>query len=272
MAQDTHKLKVTDCPTYSDFFERFNKGLHKRMGDIVRPDQAISHEILKVVVNLVDQDWESALPPHKLDLALEGAFYTITFTLALRGKEVSLVELRGIRKCWSQGLNHETPHVIIALLGRFKNEIGESHHLMPVLVSTPRGLEPGKWVKRVLEAYEQRNIYSGYMFRKSDSMKKKAKEMERRFHDRLLQIQREQSRLISPELDVVEEYGVLRSFRRGATSDVTNQGAHPSVIELNGRWRKSYQSGASRPSVTIRKHYTDVRLTLNPLLAFSKHL
>jgi len=272
MAQDTHKLKVTDCPTYSDFFERFNKGLHKRMGDIVKPDRAISHELLKAVLNLVDRDWEEAPQGAKLMIALEGAFYSIAYALALRGEEVSLVELRGIRRCWRQGLDHETPHVVIALLGRFKNEIGECHHLMPVLVTTPRGLEPGKWVKRVLDSYEQINVVSGYMFRNPDGTKMKAKEMEPRFHDRLFCIQREQPRLISPELDAVEEYGVSRSFRRGATSDVTNQGAPPHVIELNGRWRKSYQSGASRPSVTIREHYTDVRLTLNTLLAFSKYL
>jgi hypothetical protein len=110
------------------------------------------------------------------------------------------------------------------------------------------------------------------MFRSPDGTKMKAKEMEPRFHDRLLRIQREQPRLISLELDAVEEYGVSCSFCWGATSDVTNQGTHHNVIELNGRWRKSPQSGASHHSVTIRDHYTDVRLTLNPLLAFSKYL
>ena len=154
MDQDTHKLKVMDCPTYSDFIE-----LHKRMGDIVRPNCAISQELLKVLLNLVDRDWDEAPPTHKLGLALEGAFYTIAFTLALREEEVPLVEIRGIRKCWAQGVDHETPHVVIAPLGRFKNEIGECHQLMPVLVTTPRDLEPGEWVKRVSDAYEQRHIY-----------------------------------------------------------------------------------------------------------------
>jgi hypothetical protein len=234
MAQDTHKLKVTDCPTYSDFFERFNKGLHKRMGDVVQPNRAISHALLKAMLGLVEQDWQGALGGDKIKFALEGAFYTIAYTL--RGEEVPLVEMRGIRRCWAQATTHEDPHIVIALLVRFKNELGECHHLMPVVFET------------------------------------KAKEMEPAFYDRLLRLQREQPGLITPELDVVEDYGVSRSFRRGATSDVTNQGAHPNVIELNGRWRKTHQSGASRPSVTIREHYTDVRLTLNLLLAFSKHL
>jgi len=102
------------------------------------------------------------------------------------------VELRGIRRCWDQSLAHEQPHVVIALLGRFKNEVGESHHLMPVVYHTPRGLEPGKWVKRVLDEYERLNIQSGYMFKNRDGTKIKIKDLEPKFHDRLLRVQQEQ--------------------------------------------------------------------------------
>jgi hypothetical protein len=41
MAKDTRKLMVTKCPTYGEFFERFVKGMHKRMGEIVKPDRAL---------------------------------------------------------------------------------------------------------------------------------------------------------------------------------------------------------------------------------------
>ncbi len=78
--------------------------------------------------------------------------------------------------------------------------------------------------------------------------------------------------LIAQETDIQEEYGVSRSFCRGGTTAVTNNGAPPMVIELNGRWRKSHQGGARRPNVTIREHYTDVRLVLDQLLEFSRFL
>jgi hypothetical protein len=35
MAKDTRKVRVTKCPTHSDFFDCFNLGLHKCMGDII---------------------------------------------------------------------------------------------------------------------------------------------------------------------------------------------------------------------------------------------
>jgi len=272
MAQDTRKLRVTACPTHSDFFERFNKGLHKRMGDVVRPDRAISHGIVMALMRAVDRDWEAAAPHQKLEFALEGALYVISFTLALRGEEVPLVEMKGIRKHLEAGKNHEDPHVIIALLGRFKNEFGECYHLMPIVWVTPRGLQPGLWVERVLSAYDRLNIRAGYMFRNADGTKGKIKMYESKFHDRLLEIQRNQPSLLAMDVDVIEEYRLSRSFRRGGTSEATNEGAKPNVLELNGRWRKKHQSGASRPNVSIREHYTDVRLTLKPLLAFSKFL
>ena len=108
---------------------------------------------------------------------------------------------------------------------------------MPVLCSTPRSLEPGKRVQRVMEAYAWHNIRSGYMFHNADGTKLKVKTMELKFHERLCEIKMFRH-LIYPEVEVSEEYGVSRSFRRGGTSEATNQGAPPHVIELNGRWRK----------------------------------
>ncbi|MFN9978286.1 MAG: hypothetical protein ACK53Y_00140, partial [bacterium] len=63
--------------------------------------------------------------------------------------------------------------------------------------------------------------------------------------------------------DVYEEFGILRSFRRGATSETANQGGPPDVIDANNRWQKVMKSGASHPSLSMREHYTDVRMTLD---------
>lgn len=272
LAKDTRKMMVTTCPTYGDFFERFVRGMHKRMGDIVRPDRALSLLLTLELIKEVDHDWMQAPPPKKQFFALEGTFYTLAYTLALRGEEVPLIELAGIRKNWDMGLNHATPHIVIALIGRFKNELGESHHLMPVLCETPAGLQPRKWVERVLLGYSAQGISNGYMFRNQNGTKLKPGAFEPKFHSRLERIKHRCPHMISPETDVPEEYGVSRSFRRGATSEATNRGASAETIELIGRWRKSHQSKASRSNVTIREHYTDIRLTVCRFLEFSKHL
>jgi len=83
MAKDTRKLQVTQCPTYSDFFECFCKGMHKRIGDIVCPDRALSHDILKQIMEAFERDWTNAPEQDKLKCTLEGAFYLLAFVLAL---------------------------------------------------------------------------------------------------------------------------------------------------------------------------------------------
>ncbi len=78
--------------------------------------------------------------------------------------------------------------------------------------------------------------------------------------------------LLTSVEDVSEELGIYRSFRRGATSEAVNAGVPPDVIDANNRWRQVHKAGVSKPSMTMRQHYTDVRLTLNHLLHFSKAL
>jgi hypothetical protein len=46
LAKDVRKMTVTKCPTYGEFFERFLRGMHKCMGEISRPDRALSLELM----------------------------------------------------------------------------------------------------------------------------------------------------------------------------------------------------------------------------------
>lgn len=50
LAKDTRKLVATKCPTYGEFFEHFMRGLHKRMGKIVRPDRALRLGLIKDIM------------------------------------------------------------------------------------------------------------------------------------------------------------------------------------------------------------------------------
>lgn len=273
MAKDTRKLVVTECPTYSQWYEKCIKGMHKRLGDDVRPDRALSFEILLAMFDLLDKEWLSPMSdPQRLALALEASLYVIAYTLALRGEELPLVHLGALRRHWDHGSSYKVPHVIIPLLGRFKNEVGESFHLMPVVAETPGGLKPRLWIGRAIQEYEKKGILSGHFFQNSRGERLRMSDLEPPFFDRLESVHHLHPSLFSHDCNVSEEYGLSRSFRRGATSVATNRGATNETIEANGRWRKSHQSGSRRPNVTIREHYTDIRLILDQLLTFSQHL
>ncbi len=145
MAKDTKKLTVTKCTTFGLWFEKFMRGCHKKMGEIVCPDTALSIEILLEMFKLLEHDWLQGTV-ERFAIAMEGAYYAIAYCCALRGEELPLVDLAGIRKHWSTSTTSSTPHVTVALLGRFKGETGENYHLMPIVPRTRSGIDNQKWV------------------------------------------------------------------------------------------------------------------------------
>jgi hypothetical protein len=157
MAKDTRKLTVTKCPTYGLWFEKFMRGCHKCMGDIIKPDRALSTAILLEILSILNSEWNE-WPDHKLELAVEGAFYVIAFCCALQGEELPLVDLHGITKHWLQSTTSEPPHIVIAILGRFKGELGENYHLLPIVTITSSGIDNKLWIGRLLEEYAKANI------------------------------------------------------------------------------------------------------------------
>jgi len=271
MAKDVRKLTVTECPTYGDWFEHFMRGMHKRMGEISRPDRALGLDVLKEIFCWLEREWNHPLT-NKMKLAREGAFYLIMYCCVLRGEEVHMTNLTGIRKHWEAGAEHDHKHVVIALLGRFKGETGEAYHLLCLVDVTSHGLEPRKWVGRLLIELEKVGVTSGPFFRDDQGNKVHASFFEQKFFERLEQVKLTKPHLLASVGDIEEEFGVSRSFRRGATSEAVNSGLHPDVIDANNRWRKVHQAGANRPSLAMRDHYTDVRLTLQQRLRFSRAL
>lgn len=74
-------------------------------------------------------------------------FLCYSVLLCLEGRTSNLGRpVYSIKKHWGAGEEHELHHVVIAILGRFKGETGESYHLMPIVARTERGLEPRKWM------------------------------------------------------------------------------------------------------------------------------
>jgi hypothetical protein len=230
MAKETRKLTVTKCPTYGEFFERFVRGLHKCMGEIVRPDRAISIEIMKELCNELERDWEWNVA-NRLVITMEATFYLVAFCCALRGEEVPLVDLHGSFKHWEDGEKGILPHVVVPLLGRFKGKTGENYHILCIVSTTNHGLEPRKWIGHLLHKYQEQGIRNGPMFRDNYGRRMKSTFLEPKLLDRLDRIKDQKPFLMPSVDDVYEEYGIFWSFRRGATSEAVNQGVPPEVID-----------------------------------------
>jgi len=273
--QATTKLYVTSCPTNSQWFGSFVKGMHRRMGDKTVPDLAVSSEAMIALMGLFEAEWVAAGSEGEREGIMFPALFAITAYLgALRGEEVPLMDLAGIRKYYSEATNHKKfPHVPVALLGRFKHDGLEKYHYLAVAVKTNSGLAIKPWVDRMLAFYEQRGIRSGRVFR-NQTTGSPAKQGEYEFPilSRLVEIQERGDGVIPITDDVFEAYGVRRSFRRGATSQARVVGVPQDVIEENNRWSAAEKGKGRATSSGMLMHYTDIRLAIGIVVKFSSAL
>jgi hypothetical protein len=276
VARDTVKLFHTTCPTHCDWFERFTKGMHERMGDLVKPDLAISIEQMHALMENYERRWEIVSDDSNAQQAVvfPALFSVVAFCCALRGEELPLLSLCGIRRHLERGRTHPThPHVVVALLGRFKSEVSQKYHLMPIVLITKTGLEPGLWISRMVKWYEDKGIIRGWVFRNfKTGDAARASDYEWDILQELEKIQRDSPEILDGSVNVLEEYGVSRSFRRGSDTHALNQGVSITDIERNNRWRSVEHAGSKQVVLRMVHHYEEVSQMLKSLLRYSEPL
>ena len=275
VVRDTAKLFHTTCPTHGDWFERFSKGMHERMGDKVKQDLGVTIQVMHVLMAKYDRRWALAGDNRAKQEAVvfPALFCVVCFCCALRGEEAPLMHLVGTRLHLAEGLRHPSmPHVVVALLGRFKTEVSQKYHLMPLVPVTATGLEPAKWILRMVAWYEEGGVTRGWVFRNKIGGQARASEYEWDVLSELEAIQREFPDIIGVHVNVCEEYGVSRSFRRGSDAHAINQEVDPVDIERNNRWRSVEQAKGRAPRLRMIHHYSDLRQLLKALLRYSRPL
>jgi hypothetical protein len=280
VVRDMTKSFHSTCPSHGEFFERFSKGLHERMGDKVRQDVGVSIELMHELMKRYDERWlrAGADRVQQKRILFPALFCVVAFCCALRGEEVPMMSLSGTANHLNEGLQHRNQHVVVALVGRFKNETSEQCHLMPLVVVTATGMEPGKWVRRMVEWYAEVGITTGWVFRKGDirpdiqSEKSRQSDYEIDILSEIDTIRTEVPGIVGINVDVFEEYGLSRSFRRGSDTHAGNQGVAAIDVERNNRWRSVENAKSKQPKLRMIHHYTEVSNSLPALLRYSKSL
>ncbi len=68
----------------------------------------------------------------------------------LWGEEVLLLSMEGLLTCWEESQSATDRFVMLTLKGRFKGEVDERWHLVPVSDNTQTGLPFRLWMERAL--------------------------------------------------------------------------------------------------------------------------
>jgi hypothetical protein len=274
MAQGTSKTYVTNCQSYGYWFERFMRGVHKRMGEEVRSDYALSVKVLHKILGNLDLRWrEATTPPRRKEVVEIALFLVLTFCLGLRGEEVVKMDIAGFFTYFEGGRDHaEHPHVMIPLQGRFKGETGERWHLLPIVWRTRSGLEAGVWATRMRTSLLERGRFNDFVFANSRGKQAKAASYEPRFFEQLNYVRGRHQDMFPPGVNVEDDFGVSRSGRRGSSTEAANQGVPADIIDMICRWRKVERAAGRAPNLGMREHYMEVSQALVTYLRYSRPL
>jgi hypothetical protein len=122
------------------------------MGDKVVQDYGLSKQAVVALQAGLEKEWEAARDKagNRLEIDQLACFVLLDYARALRGKEITNIELSGMRKHFGDGAT-EPRHFTLSLIGRFKQVEGEHQHFLPVAAVMGSGLRIRKWVELLLK-------------------------------------------------------------------------------------------------------------------------
>jgi hypothetical protein len=179
------------------------------------------------------------------------------------------LEITGLLKHFAEGDKTTPKHVMLSLVGRFKQEDGERQHYFPVAAVTGSGLRIRDWIRRLLELKVRSGQTQGFLFRRKNGSPAKLAEFDEPLIERLVWIQENTEGLIPMTIGLWEVVGCRRSMRRGATTEALDMKVDASWINANNGWRKFERAKGKMPSMAIRQLYTEMLQNLKHELKFS---
>ena len=266
---------MINSKTQSKLFIKFMKGCEKRMGRLVKQDLGISIEMLIGILNSYDDELvsETVSNVRKRFVVICASTFLILWVGALRGGEIFMLEISEFVKRRDDGRKSAMGHVVVPLMGRFKNETGERNLVLVLANETNGGLKVRKWVDRftALLKLEDRGSSTGPAICDEAGMVIARSVINDELHS-VLSLLQTTTQVIPADIIVTEKFNIHRSFRRGATTRAKEQGVDEPTIELNNRWRKVQNCQGGLPNLPMSQLYVEITQALTSKLRFSKSL
>ena len=271
-SKDSRKLRITLCPTKSEFFERFHAGSRYRRGINRRQDYALMPQTLLGMLEMMEESWEASEVPSEREAIEDVAIYAIlTYVAGLRGEEVPLLDFRGMREFWNETKNAEVPHIMLTLRGRFKGEEGWKWHMLPIADVTKSRIPHRRWITRGMESRARKGWQGGWFFCRKGRMQGRMSDYDASFKQWLVVLKDARPGLIPDRVDPMEDMSLRRSGRRAVTTEVQNNGLSKPKLEMHNRWKKVERAKGSAPQMDMVATYTQTQEAIKARLEFSQH-
>ena len=165
----------------------------------------------------------------------------------------------------------EAPHVVIPLLGRFKGEVGERCHLLLLANETASGIPVRKCVDRMVTLLKNEGLNNaGPAICDEEGNMLKSSVINQQFWEELRRVQEQEPTLLEGGPEVLDDFNIYRSMRRGSESRATEVGIDSRVIDLINRWRTA--EGNRKTFSSMRDYYLDLVLIKERLTKYSASL
>jgi hypothetical protein len=272
---DKKRSIVSVNPTDTEFYTMFTIGLESRIGQRVKRDCAVSVELVVELQKMVEKDWEEAVLENDMekmyDVAEWATYFLCTFCHSLRGWETMKAIISQLR---TQIIDEDealvrgtVSHLGLPLYGRFKSCGNSNSQLLCMIAGvTASGLQPVKWVSRLLECMDTIIPKSDWLFQTRTGARKAMSDFDDVFYESLLEIQKKRKDIIDEEIDVLDDYHLARSFRRGATTRAQLAEVPESIVNWVNRWGTGTEILVKGP---MRVIYTERKLMISHFLKFS---
>ncbi len=177
------KVTVTSCQTQQIWFDMFLRGMENWMGYVSQWNQPLCGGMMQSLLDTVKEEIQEVDEVWlKNEYIKFGAAAALVVCGSLRGPEVFLIDLTGLRKYITLGrdgvlpddplkpgadfINY--PYIIVTLIGEFKGELGTKHHLIALASCTSSGIELRWWLEELLRVQETERCRSGPAFGHQD--------------------------------------------------------------------------------------------------------
>ena len=255
--------------------EAFYEGTTDPSGRILASRLAFTPEIVVGVLDICNSQWHEYRQGEDLigatKIAETACYFIFTYVGGLRGFEVPKVVIQHFRdQIEDNGFEGSEPFVGVPLVGHFKQRDGVVSNLIIFLVQkTSSGIQVGVWVRRLLDVLEERGITTGWLFQDRLGRAVPTNYFSDGFYTKLLELKETNPELFPPSVDVLEDFGPIRSGRRGADVQALKKVKNKNHIEMFFRWNTGGDETSQLPMHLL---YAERRRMVKEFLLVSKAL
>jgi hypothetical protein len=269
-AYERNRMFISNVVTHQFWYSRFMTGVHKRVGQIRRPDKEFTIDVIHAADKILEAEWEnSSSAPQRKRIAEMGAWFIGGFCTGLRGEEMLKIELAGTANSLPNMTAEKDAHFLFVILGRTKNNqtSGATFGVPCALVTNGTHLRPGRWVKRLVNLIHASGRRSGRLFQRRLRVAK-LHEFEDNFFTVLEKVQAT-TELMPRDMEIRDECGIARSLRRSVMAHARNMDIPIELIKAINRWRSEASSETNAPRLDMPDVYTTLASIIPTTLRFS---